>query len=177
MKHAKEKSGRGVFVLLALVIALLLGAVIVLAVKVFLLPGEETGLEYESNVTMGTANDTEAHMAEMQAMVDRSTVSISINATPVWRLSSAEAGVNWQIENPEGQTTKLIRVEIYRDDTGKKIYETGAIRPGTYVSDTPPDVELTEGTYPCTAYFYSYDIETEEFLGKAGAQITLYVLP
>lgn len=136
-----------------------------------------TGLRYENNVTIGSVGTPEEQQARLQQMLDRGMITMSINASPVWSLSNKEAGVNWQIENPEGQATKLIRVEVLRDDTGKKIYETGALRPGTYITGTQPDVTLEAGEYPCTAYFYSYDIETEEFLGKAGAQITLYVQP
>lgn len=136
-----------------------------------------TGLRYENNVTIGSVGTPEEQQARLQQMLDRGMITMSINASPVWSLSNKEAGVNWQIENPEGQATKLIRVEVLRDDNGKKIYETGALRPGTYITGTQPDVTLEAGEYPCTAYFYSYDIETEEFLGKAGAQITLYVQP
>lgn len=177
MKHAREQRGHGGTVFLVLILVLLLVIAGGLAAHIFLQGGKGAGLEYESNATVGTANDLSARLEEMQAVVDRSTISISINASPVWQLSQREAGVNWQIENPAEQSTKLIRVEVMRNDTGEQVYATGAIRPGTYVSDTLPDVELEAGTYPCTAYFYSYDIETEEFLGKAGAEITLYVQP
>ena len=40
----------------------------------------------------------------------------------------------------------------------------------------PLDVELPKGEYPCTAYFDAYRIDDSAYVGRAGAQITLYVL-
>ena len=68
---------------------------------------------------------------------------------------------------------KLIRVEITRDDTGEKIYETGAIRPGNYVESAPLDAELPAGVYECTAVFFAYGEETEAFIGQAAVKLTL----
>lgn len=178
MKHAQKSkvSGKKTAVLIVLAVAAF-AAAILLAVKLVTGQKKDDGLEYETNVVVGAVDNGLERKAAMQEMVDRGMITMSINASPAWYLSRKEEGVNWEIENPEGQATKLIRVEVYRNDTGKKIYETGALRPGTYVTGTEPDVELEEGVYECTAYFYSYDIETEEFLGKAGSEITLYVQP
>ena len=99
---------------------------------------------------------------------------MSINATPSGRGVGSERSVNWLIENPSNQG-KLIRVEIYRDDTGEKIYETGAIKPGSYVEAAPPDVNLPVGEYECTARFYTYRLETEEYIGQAAAKIKLVI--
>ena len=38
------------------------------------------------------------------------------------------------------------------------------------------DVELPEGEYPCIAYFDSYRIKDSSYIGRAAAQITVYVL-
>ena len=76
------------------------------------------------------------------------------------------------IENPSNQG-KLIRVEIWRDDTGEKIYETGAIPPGNYVESAPLKEKLPAGEYSCTARFYAYREEDEAYIGQAGAQIKL----
>lgn len=176
MKHAKQKEkkrrpGR-LLLLLALLLLLCGGA---FAGWKWLRPGSG-GLKYESNVTIGSVDTGQKTLAELQAAADRSKITMSINASPMMKLSEKEAGVNWLIANPEEQSTKLIRVEVLRDDTGEKIYETGALRPGSYVTGTLPDAELAAGEYACTAYFYSYDIDTQELLGKAGTQIVLYVL-
>lgn len=141
----------------------------------WLRPGRGEELWYEENVTTGSIGDGKTSLEELQRLVDGGMITLSINATPVWDLSDKEAGVNWQIENPAEQTDKLIRVEIYRQDTGQLLYETGALQPGTYVTGTQPKGKLAVGSYPCTAYFYAYDIETKDFVGQVGAQILLTV--
>jgi len=37
-------------------------------------------------------------------------------------------------------------------------------------------VELAKGEYACTAYFDAYRLSDDGYIGRAGAQITLYVL-
>lgn len=180
MKHAKEKkkSKAGRFLLILLLLALVGGV----GYGGWRLLGNLSGggrgdgLVYEDNAIIGSAGSDQADLEELRRQVDRGMITMCINASPYMNLSNKEAGVNWLIENPEGQSTKLIRVEVTRDDTGEKIYETGALRPGSYITGTPPDVDLAVGEYTCTATFYSYDIDTQAFLGKAASQITLYVL-
>ena len=100
---------------------------------------------------------------------------MSINATPSGKAAGASRGINWLIENPSNQG-KLIRVEVTLDETGEKIYETGAIPPGSYVAEAPPDVKLEAGVYECTAMFYAYREETEEYIGQAAAKLKLTLL-
>lgn len=171
MKHARRKSKKP---LLTAVSLLLVG--LTLGMGGYLLTHMGGGLEYEKNAVNGAIGGGVDDIAALEELVDKSMISMYINANPVWDLKVREEGVNWLIENPAAQSTKLIRVEVIREDNGETIYETGALRPGTYVTGTLPDVELEPGEYPCTAYFFSYDVDTEEFLGKAGTQITVYVL-
>ena len=101
-------------------------------------------------------------------------LNMSMNITPSGQVSgtAAERSINWLIENPSNQG-KLIRVEITRDDTGEKIYETGAIRPGNYVESAPLDVRLPAGEYACTAVFFAYQEDTEALIGQAAVKIKL----
>ena len=102
-------------------------------------------------------------------------IAMSINGTPSGKAAGADRGINWLIENPSNQG-KLIRVEVTRDDTGRKIYETGAIPPGSYVEEAPPDVVLEAGVYDCTAVFYAYRQENEEYIGQAAVKLKLTLL-
>lgn len=172
MKHAKQEKRSVKWLWIPVIILVLCG----IGVALWLWQPWSGGLQYEHGAVNGGIGNGLDRLEEMQELVDKGMITMSINATPMYRLSKKSAGVNWNIENPSAQSTKLIRVEIYRDDTGEKIYETGAIPPGNYVTGTQPDADLEAGEYTCTAYFYSYDVETEEYLGQAGAQITLYVL-
>lgn len=180
-KHSKKRTGRKAPGMLrglikAVVLLTLVAVLAFIAVRYLPKLLADDGLKYEDNVVVGTVGDPAEQIAKMDEMLDKGMLTMSINASPVWKLSDREAGVNWQIENPAGQANKLIRVEIYRDDTEQLIYETGAIPPGSYVTGTKPKRDLSAGKYSCTAYFYGYDIETQEFLGQVGAQILLQVL-
>ena len=44
------------------------------------------------------------------------------------------------------------------------------------IETAPLDTELAEGEYPCVAYFDAYSLGDDSYLGRAGAEITLYVL-
>ena len=132
------------------------------------------GLVYEANIVEGDipGKSMEEMQRELDSVVEEGMLAMSINATPFGRISGADRDINWMIENPSNQG-KLIRVEIWRDDTGEKIYETGAIPPGNYVESAPLKVSLPPGEYQCTARFYAYREEDEAYIGQAGAQIKL----
>ncbi len=131
------------------------------------------GLVYEANIVEGDipGKSPEERQRELDAIVEEGMLAMSINATPSGKTSGPDKNINWLIENPSNQG-KLIRVEVWRNDTGEKIYETGAIPPGNYVEGAPLKVELPPGEYACTARFYAYK-EDESYIGQAGAQIKL----
>ena len=139
--------------------------------------GKKEGLVYEANIVMGDipGKTREERQRELDSIVEEGMIALSINATPSGKTSGADRSVNWLIENPSNQR-KLIRVEVTLDETGEKIYETGAIPPGSYVEEAPPDVKLEAGIYECTAMFYAYREEDEEYIGQAAAQLKLPLL-
>ena len=136
-------------------------------------PAQTEGLAYEANIVMGDipGKTPEERQRELDSVVEEGMIAMSINGTPSGKVAGADRGINWLIENPSNQG-KLIRVEVTRDDTGRKIYETGAIPPGNYVEAAPLSVELPPGEYRCTARFYAYK-EDETYIGQAAAQIQL----
>ena len=67
------------------------------------------------------------------------------------------------------------KVQIVRNDTGKQIYESGAIAVGSKIERAKLDVVLPAGTYECTAYFHNLDPETGDIIGTAGAIITITI--
>ena len=138
---------------------------------------ETSGLVYESNIVMGDipGKSPEERQRELDSVVEEGMLAMSMNATPSGRVTGTDRTINWLIENPSNQG-KLIRVEITRDDTGEKIYETGAIPPGSYVESAPPDVILEAGTYDCTAVFLAYREDSEEYVGQAAVKIKLTLL-
>ena len=137
-------------------------------------PVSQQGLTYEANVVSGDipGKTREQRQKELDSVVEEGMLAMSMNVTPFGKTTGADRSINWMIENPSNQG-KLIRVEITRDDTGEKIYETGAIRPGNYVESAPLDAELPAGVYECTAVFFAYGEETEAFIGQAAVKLTL----
>ena len=140
-------------------------------------PEKPAGLVYESNVIVGDipGKSPEDIQRELDSVVEEGMLAMSINATPSGHVSGTDREINWLIENPSNQG-KLIRVEITRDVTGEKIYETGAIPPGSYVEGAPPDVKLEAGKYDCTAVFLAYREDSEEYVGQAAVKIKLTLL-
>ena len=139
-------------------------------------PKPAPGLRYEANVVSGDipGKTREERQRELNSVVEEGMLNMSMNITPSGQVngSADERSINWLIENPSNQG-KLIRVEVTRDDTGEKIYETGAIRPGNYVESAPLDVRLPAGEYACTAVFFAYQEDTEALIGQAAVKIKL----
>ena len=135
---------------------------------------ETEGLVYEANIIAGDlpGKTREERQRELDSVVEEGMLSMSINATPTGKTSGPDQEINWLIENPMNQG-KLIRVEIWKDDTGEKIYETGAIPPGNYVESAPLSVKLPPGQHHCTAKFFAYKEDDENYIGQAAAQIIL----
>ena len=168
--------GRKYLLLAAAVLAALLGAYILGRYNPRESP-EGDGLEYEDNVVVGElpGKSLKEIQAGLEQAVEDGMLTMSINATPSGSISRDGGMVNWMIENPPDQG-KLIRVEVRLEATGGLVYDTGAIRPGNYVGEAALDTGLPAGEYPCIATFYGYRLGTEEFVGKAAAQINLVLL-
>ena len=133
------------------------------------------GLRYEANIVSGDipGKTKEERQRELNSVVEEGMLNMSMNITPAGQVngSTNERSINWLIENPSNQG-KLIRVEVWQDETGEKIYETGAIPPGNYVERAPLLTNLPAGKYNCTAKFFAYK-EDETYIGQASAQIQL----
>ena len=134
---------------------------------------DQEGLAYEGNIIAGDipGKTREERQRELDAVVEEGMLAMTINATPTGKTTGQDRNINWLIENPSNQG-KLIRVEVRRDDTREKIYETGAIPPGNYVENAPLLVNMKAGEYSCTAEFFAYK-EDETYIGQASAQIKL----
>lgn len=62
------------------------------------------------------------------------------------------------------------------DDTGELVYQTGLIEPNHHIQTAKLAVELEKGKYLATAVFNAYAPEAEEYVGSAGAKLTITVL-
>ena len=171
-----QKKNRRAAILVALLVIVLL-----LAVSLFFLlrtkdhpEPENRPLQADPNVKVGTLQENpEERQKELEQMVEEGMITFSINATPV--LSDGQSKANLMIENPSENGNRFT-VQIFRRDSGEKIYESGYLDPGQYIDEVALDVSLAAGEYPCTAYFTAYQIADNSYIGRAGAELTLYVL-
>ena len=88
--------------------------------------------------------------------VDKSMLSISINANPVFENGKSKGTL--RIENPPGNN-----------------YYSEGIRPGQVIKEDHLDEALKKGSYACTAIFEAYDTETDKKVGEAKAQLNIVV--
>jgi len=105
--------------------------------------------------------------------VEQGMINISMNTTPTFQNGSS-AG-NLMIVNESVNNYPQV-VEIHRNDTGEVIYKSGAIPVGSKLETAKLSADLDAGTYECTALFYNVDPDSGEYLGCAGAVITVTVL-
>ena len=158
------------------------GLVIVVAVIILLLlrscgapANDPGGIEFDPSATEGGWDeaDTDEIIAGLNEKVEEGMINISMNTSPVFADGTSEGSL--MIVNEEVNNYPQV-VEISRDDTGELIYKSGAIPVGSKIESAKLSVDLDPGTYKCTALFYNVDPDTGDYLGCAGAVVTVTVL-
>lgn len=90
------------------------------------------------------------------------------------QFAAADAKGNVLISNKE-DSGLYIRVDIQLDETGRSVYYSGDIAPGTEINTARLQGELDDGTYECTAVITAYDSDTKEVVGDEKIPVTIYV--
>lgn len=136
---------------------------------------QSTGIVYDSSAIEGGWDeaDVDKIVEGLNDKVEEGMINISMNTSPSFA-DGTSAG-NLMIVN-EGVNRYPQVVEITRNDTNEVIYKSGAIPVGSKIESAKLSVDLSAGTYECTAMFYNVDMETGAYLGCAGAIITVTVL-
>ena len=156
--------------------------VVVLAIIILLLlrscggPVDEPGgIEFDPSATAGGWDeaDLDAIRDSLNEKVEEGMINISMNTSPVFADGTSKGSL--MIVNAEVNNYPQV-VEISRDDTGELIYKSGAIPVGSKIESAKLSVDLDPGTYKCTALFYNVDPDTGDYLGCAGAVVTVTVL-
>lgn len=134
-----------------------------------------TGLVYDSGAVEGGWDeaDTGKIVDSLNEKVEEGMINISMNTSPVFA-NGTSAG-NLMIVNETINHYPQV-VEISRNDTGEVIYKSGGIPIGSKIENARLNVELGKGTYDCTALFYNIAPDTGDYLGCAGAIISITVL-
>ena len=134
----------------------------------------KTGIVYDdAAIEGGWDNLSQEEIAErLNQKVEEGMINISMNTAPYFENGTAEGNlmlVNESINNyPQ-------KVQIVRNDTGEQIYESGAIAVGSKIERARLNVDLSAGTYECTAYFHNLDPDTGDIIGTAGAIINITI--
>jgi hypothetical protein len=109
---------------------------------------------------------------QMQKAADAAYFSFKINARPEFENGSATG--NLGIENPNYNVYPMV-VQIFLDDTGEMIYDSGGILPNQHIDNAKLSVNLKAGTYKATAYLNAYDQDTKVWQGKQAAALIITV--
>ncbi|MDR1272854.1 MAG: hypothetical protein LBK04_07705 [Clostridiales Family XIII bacterium] len=109
---------------------------------------------------------------QMQKAADDSYFSFKINARP--EFDNGKAMGNLGIENPSFNVYPMV-VQIFLDDTGEMVYDSGGILPDQYIDNAKLSVPLKAGDYKATAYLNAYDPETKAWQGKQAAALIITV--
>ena len=165
----------------AIAIASAVAAVVIVVVILLLLrscgaPADDPGgIEFDPSATEGGWDeaDTDEIIAGLNEKVEEGMINISMNTSPVFADGTSKGSL--MIVNEEVNNYPQV-VEISRDDTGELIYKSGAIPVGSKIESAKLSVDLDPGTYKCTALFYNVDPDTGDYLGCAGAVVTVTVL-
>ena len=176
-KKTKKDAGPGK----AIAIASAVAAVVIVIVILLLLrscgapANDPGGIEFDPSATEGGWDeaDTDEIIAGLNEKVEAGMINISMNTSPVFADGTSKGSL--MIVNEEVNNYPQV-VEISRDDTGELIYKSGAIPVGSKIESAKLCVDLEPGTYKCTALFYNVDPDTGDYLGCAGAVVTVTVL-
>ena len=176
-KKTKKDAGPGK----AIAIASAVAAIVIVIVILLLLRScgapvdDHSGIEFDPSATEGGWDeaDTDEIIAGLNEKVEEGMINISMNTSPVFADGTSEGSL--MIVNEEVNNYPQV-VEISRDDTGELIYKSGAIPVGSKIESAKLSVDLDPGTYKCTALFYNVDPDTGDYLGCAGAVVTVTVL-
>ena len=163
-KKTKKDAGPGK----AIAIASAVAAIVIVIVILLLLRScgapvyDHSGIEFDPSATEGGWDEA-----------DTDEIIAGMNTSPVFADGTSKGSL--MIVNEEVNNYPQV-VEISRDDTGELIYKSGAIPVGSKIESAKLSVDLDPGTYKCTALFYNVDPDTGDYLGCAGAVVTVTVL-
>ena len=111
-------------------------------------------------------------MQQLQREADRSKFSFKINSRPIFENGAKEGTL--QIENPSHNIYPFV-VEIFLNETGEKIYDSGGILPNHHIDRAKLTKVLPKGSHTAIAYIRVYDPKTNKYAGQSAAELTLII--
>lgn len=120
---------------------------------------------------LGDATDREV-AERAQEVADANYFTLNINPQAVFENGESEGSI--QIINP-ATNVYPIAVEIYLEESGELLYQSGAIMPNQEITSGKLLVPLAAGEYLTKATVNIYDPETHEKQAATEAQVTVTV--
>lgn len=123
---------------------------------------------------------------ELNKKINEGMINISMNTQPTFKDGKSEGNlliVNNTVNNypqiveiyiPAETETKNDETTVIKEE--QLIYQSGVIPVGSRIDNAKLNVDLEKGNYDCVAYFHNVDVETQQILGTAGANIKISVL-
>ncbi len=166
-------------------ILIIIAAIIALIIAVFLILKGCTGaLDMDVNDYVPTYLEDDRGSAEGEAEtasreevlkeLEKQQLVVTDKLSSNITFMSGETGTvgEWIVENPE-ENTVIQQAEVYLEDI--LIVKSTPIYPNQHITGVSLLTDLEAGEYEVTAYLNYYDIETKEFISKAGYRIHLTV--
>lgn len=165
------------------VIIILIALAIIAAIFLLLrsCEGELTATEPKATANYleddGTSIEGEAETKEREEIMkelERQQLVVTDKLSSNITFSSGAVGTigEWIVENPE-ENSIIQQAEVYLDDV--LIGKSTPIYPNQHIKGLELLSPIDTGEYEVTAYLNYYDIETKEFISKAGYKIHLTV--
>ncbi len=168
--EGEKKKHTKLFIIIGIILALIIAAV---GLGVWWFGGG--GDDFYDNAAQGGQapyKTEEEIQAELNRIVEEGMLNISIASVIEFENGTAP-GVAY-IENVPSNKY-VMRVTITLDDTGEVVYQSGGIKPDSYIETITLSKDLDAGSYPATATFTAYDPDTLEEVGQAAAKISLSI--
>ena len=157
------------------VAAIVVAALAAVGAGMWLFEQSQLNSPYDENAILGQApyKSAEEVQAELDRIVEEGMFNISIAS--VIEFADGTAPGTAYIENVPGNRY-VMQVSIALDDSGETVYESKALKPGSYIESVELSNDLDPGNYAATATFSALDPDSLEEVGKAAAKVTLSVL-
>lgn len=157
--------------LIPVIIGVVVLAIIAIIVSVFAFGG--AGFYDDASKDGQAPYKTDEEMrAEMDRSVEDGMLNISI-ASMIEFQNGTSPGTAY-IENVPSNKY-VMKVTITLDSNGDVVYQSGGIKPDSYIESITLTQDLPAGTYPATATFTAYEPDSLDEVGQAAAKITLVI--
>lgn len=163
----KKKSKTPIIILIVVLVVAVIG------VSAWALISNSNGF-YDNSAQTGQApyKTDEEKQAELDRVVEEGMLNISIASVIEFENGTSEGTA--YIENVPSNKY-VMKVTITLDSNNEVVYESGGIKPDSYINTIKLSKDLEAGTYPATATFTAYQPDSVEEVGQAAAKITIVV--